>query len=222
MTGVQTCALPISQKARAPTALTRRNEVKKRHEGDLRRREAKAVKPFVFQTDVRASIHEEELRSRIEKEREEEGKRRQFVAKPAPCLRTVTLAQTEVKGQESTMKRTKPLARIDNVVLASDERAKKRQEFDRVLAEKHAAEELARQQAEEESAERERAEIRELRKVLIHHPQPILPDSLIEIRKSEKPLTVPQSPNFITKQRAMQKARESLMEPSPARLGRLV
>ena len=60
---------------------------------------------------------------------------------------------------------------------------------------------------------REKAELRQLRASLVHKPMPILqaPGGVpTEPRKSDKPLTVPKSPQFQTKERAVRRRSVSL------------
>jgi hypothetical protein len=107
------------------------------------------AKPFVLQTDLRAELHQAELHRRLEQEKQQEENARHFVAQPAPATLRASMAMVvEQPKRGRTLPR--PLADIGNVVLASDERAKRREEFDKGLK--------ARQEAAEEERAREEAE----------------------------------------------------------------
>ncbi|XP_026546694.1 targeting protein for Xklp2-like [Notechis scutatus] len=93
-------------------------------------------------------------------------------------------------------KDSKLLLAPDPFVLATELRAKERLEFENRLAELEAEKarlQEATRRVEEERAKEERAKLRE---ELVHKANPIRKYANVEIKPSDHPLTVPQSPNF--------------------------
>lgn len=80
--------------------------------------------------------------------------------------------------------------------LMTEQRAVERQEFDRALGEKEALRALMVERRQREEEEREKEEIIRLRHEQVHKAQPVKHYRCVKVKKSEVPLTVPQSPNF--------------------------
>ncbi|MEQ2165647.1 Targeting protein for Xklp2-A, partial [Goodea atripinnis] len=80
--------------------------------------------------------------------------------------------------------------------LATERRAREWQEYEHLIAEKEAL--RARLEAEQrlEEEQRQREEIARLRQEQVHKAQPIRQYKPVAVKKSEVPLTVPESPNF--------------------------
>ena len=108
----------------------------------------------------------------------------------------------------------KPLSEISNFTLHSDRRAEERHAFDLKLKQKEAEIEGAKREQEVRRKREEEEEIAELRKAAVHKAQPIRFAELtlrnlfmlncfraykpVEVKPSEKPLTLPHSPKFLS------------------------
>ena len=82
-------------------------------------------------------------------------------------------------------KSTKPLTTLDNFILNTDERAIDRKEFDDRVKEQERFAEEARRMKEQEEKAREEQEVKQLRRLLVHRPQPILAPRPFEVRVSQ-------------------------------------
>uniref|UniRef100_A0A3Q0RIJ6 TPX2 microtubule nucleation factor n=1 Tax=Amphilophus citrinellus TaxID=61819 RepID=A0A3Q0RIJ6_AMPCI len=93
-------------------------------------------------------------------------------------------------------KETRPAVVVEAFELATERRAREWQEYERLACEKEAlrAQMEAEQRREEEQKEKE--EIARLRQEQVHKAQPIRHYKPVAVKKSEVPLTVPESPNF--------------------------
>lgn len=122
--------------------------------------------------------------------------------------------QREFKAKEAVVTKREPFkplqglipaTNVKNVVLNSDTRAKERAKFEewKHEQERHVEEEKMRCQKEKELAEMEA--VRRLRKEAVPKANPVRHFKAVEIHKSEKPLTEPQTPNFECKKRALSK-----------------
>ena len=82
-----------------------------------------------------------------------------------------------------------------------DKRAKEREIYEMHKTERELEEEEARRQLEKEREEEEKIYIKNLRKQLVHKPNPIRKYRSVEIKQSEKELTEPRSPEWQSKKR---------------------
>ncbi|XP_055022283.1 targeting protein for Xklp2 isoform X2 [Boleophthalmus pectinirostris] len=80
--------------------------------------------------------------------------------------------------------------------LLTERRARERQEFDRLVSEKEALRAMMEEQQRREAEEREKEEIARLRQEQVHKAQPVKHYRCVKVKKSDMPLTMPQSPNF--------------------------
>ena len=131
------------------------------------------------------------------KEKEEDEKaQREFRAKDA-----VVTKREPFKPLQGLI----PTTNVKNVVLNSDLRAKERAKFEewKHEQERQVEEDKLRFQKEKELAEMEA--VRQLRKEAVPKAHPVRRFKAVEIHKSERPLTEPQTPNFECKKRAASK-----------------
>lgn len=84
----------------------------------------------------------------------------------------------------------------ENFELATEKRAKERQEFEKRLANLEARREKLQEQVRQQEEEREKEEIAKLRQELVHKANPIRRYRSVEVKPSDQPLTMPKSPNF--------------------------
>ena len=96
---------------------------------------------------------------------------------------------------------SKPNTKIEEFSMNCDKRAKEREEYEMHKTEREIEEEEARRQLEKEREEEERIFIKQLRKQLVHKPNPIRKYRTLEIKQSEKELTDPHSPEWQSKKR---------------------
>ncbi|XP_040918232.1 targeting protein for Xklp2 isoform X2 [Toxotes jaculatrix] len=80
--------------------------------------------------------------------------------------------------------------------LSTERRARERQEYERLASEKEALRALMEEEQRREEEQKEKEEIARLRQEQVHKAQPIRHYKPVAVKKSEIPLTVPQSPNF--------------------------
>ncbi|ORX71377.1 hypothetical protein DL89DRAFT_291891 [Linderina pennispora] len=148
--------------------------------------------PFNLQTEVRGAAYQRQLRARLEDLEERQRKRREFKAQPIPESLDRPFVPATVPA-----KVTQP----EEVVLQTEERSEERRVFDedRMRRERIREEVLARKRLEDEK--REEAEMRQLRKLLVHKPEPIRQYRPTVIQPSDRPLTVPKTPKWHVRRR---------------------
>ncbi len=86
-----------------------------------------------------------------------------------------------------------------DIFLHTEARAAKRGEFDQAIKEKERLADQIKQELEAERLRRDQEEIQQLRIKSNFKAQPIKQYKPIEIKPSERPLTVPKSPNLSSK-----------------------
>ncbi|XP_026187930.1 targeting protein for Xklp2 isoform X2 [Mastacembelus armatus] len=85
---------------------------------------------------------------------------------------------------------------VEAFELSTERRARERQEYERQASEREALRALMEEEQRQEEEKREKEEIARLRQEQVHKAQPIRHYKAVAVKKSEIPLTVPQSPNF--------------------------
>ncbi|KAJ7416355.1 Targeting protein for Xklp2 [Pitangus sulphuratus] len=80
--------------------------------------------------------------------------------------------------------------------LATERRAKERQEFEKRLADAEAIRERYQEKIRQEQEEREKEEVAKLRQEMVHKANPIRKYRSVEVKPSDQLLTLPKSPNF--------------------------
>ncbi|XP_032073240.1 targeting protein for Xklp2 [Thamnophis elegans] len=143
--------------------------------------------PFQLAIDARGAVRQEMWQKQLKEEMRRQKEAAVFKAQSSQVLHQ----EPFVPKKDSKM-----LSAPDNFELATDRRARERQEFEKRLAELQA--EKARLQEATRRVEEERAkeEMAKLREELVHKANPIRKYASVEIKASEHPLTVPRSPNF--------------------------
>lgn len=135
-----------------------------------------------FHTDQRAS-----LKTSLSAENsQEDSSKHHFKALPVPDL---SRSFKPIIPKRETIE-------VRTFELQSEKRARERKEFDEAFRKKELEKE---KQREEERRRKEEEEIKELRKKLVFKAAPIKNYSKIEIKKSEKPLVIPQAPKLTCK-----------------------
>ncbi|KAJ2876559.1 hypothetical protein GGH93_000655 [Coemansia aciculifera] len=154
------------------------------------------VSPFHLQTDTRGDAYQRQLRERLEELEQRKRERMEFKARPIPP----SIDQPFVP-QPSAI----PLTAIEEILLKTELRSEERRAYDedRMERERIREEVLARKRLEEERREEE--EIKRLRKILVHKAQPVRHYKQLVIKPSDRPLTVPKTPqwNIRSRQRSV-------------------
>jgi len=143
--------------------------------------------PFSLAIEERVETRLAKWQDNVAKELEEQRKATQFKATEPKVL---TSAPFVPKPSD------KPLSEISNVVLHSDKRAEERAAYELERAAKEAALEGARREMEERKKRLEEEELVQARKATVHKAQPIKHYKAIEVKPSDKPLTLPESPQL--------------------------
>ncbi|XP_068120194.1 targeting protein for Xklp2 isoform X2 [Hyperolius riggenbachi] len=143
--------------------------------------------PFDLAIDKRGKT-KQELREQQVKEQERQLKEMStFKARP----NTVTHQEPFVPKKESRI-----LSVQDSFELATEKRAKEREEFEKRLAELEEQKRLMEEEERRQQEEQEREEIERLRQEAVHKAQPIKKFRPVEIKASDLPLTIPKTPKF--------------------------
>ncbi|XP_040465699.1 targeting protein for Xklp2 isoform X8 [Falco naumanni] len=143
--------------------------------------------PFNLQVDERGAA-----KLQIWKQQLEEDLKRQ---KEAACFKA--RPNTVVYQEPFVPKRgNKQLSVPESFELATEKRAKERQEFEKRLAHREAIRERCQERLRQEEEEREKEEVAKLRQEMVHKANPIRKYRNVEVKPSDQPLTTPKSPNF--------------------------
>ncbi|KAM4736867.1 targeting protein for Xklp2 isoform 2-T2 [Anableps anableps] len=143
--------------------------------------------PFRLHIDERGAAKHRQWEQMVKEEQKQREEAATFKARP----NTVTH-----KEPFRPKKENRATLVVEPFELATERRAREWQEYERLIGEKEAL--RARMEAEQrlEEEQREREEIARLRQEQVHKAQPIRHYKPVAVKKSEVPLTVPESPNF--------------------------
>ncbi|KFQ31401.1 Targeting protein for Xklp2-B, partial [Merops nubicus] len=150
--------------------------------------------PFNLQIDERGAAKLQSWKQQLKEDLKKQKEAACFKARP----NTVMYQEPFVPKKENKMLSESLSGSVvpESFELATEKRAKERQEYEKRLAvveaEKEKNQEMIRQQEEE----REREEIAKLRQELVHKANPIRKYCSVEVKPSDQPLTTPKSPNF--------------------------
>ncbi|KAM9828035.1 targeting protein for Xklp2 isoform 1-T2 [Syngnathus typhle] len=143
--------------------------------------------PFRLLLDERGSVKND----RLEQMMKEEEKKIKEAAIFKARLNTVTH-----KEPFQPKKEDRPPVVVESFELATEQRARNRERFQEHLCQKEADEALRQERLKREEEEKLKQELADLRHQQVHKAQPIRHYKTVEVKKSEVPLTVPQSPNL--------------------------
>ncbi|XP_007575512.1 targeting protein for Xklp2 isoform X1 [Poecilia formosa] len=143
--------------------------------------------PFRLHIDERGAGRHRQWEQMVKEEQKQQEEASTFKARP----NTVTY-----KEPFRPKKENRTLVVVEPFQLATERRAQEWQEYERLIGEKEVL--RARMEAEQrlEEEQREREEIARLRQEQVHKAQPIRHYKPVAVKKSDVPLTVPESPNF--------------------------
>ncbi|XP_064247967.1 targeting protein for Xklp2 isoform X2 [Passer domesticus] len=143
--------------------------------------------PFHLQVDERGAAKLQSWKQQLEEDLKRQKEAACFKARP----NTVTHQEPFVPKKEHRL-----LSVPESFELATERRAKERQEFEKRLAEAEALRERHEEQIRQEQEDREKEEVAKLRQEMVHKANPIRKYRSLEVKSSHQPLTVPKSPNF--------------------------
>ncbi|KAJ2787757.1 hypothetical protein GGI15_000458 [Coemansia interrupta] len=163
--------------------------------------------PFQLETDVRGETYQRQLRERLAELEQRQRERQEFRARPIPA---------SIDHPFVPQPSTHPLTASEEVLLKTELRSEERRAFDDDRAERERIREevLERKRVEEEKREDE--EIKRLRKLLVHKAQPIRHYKPVDVKPSDRPLTVPKTPLWNVRTREHRPASTSL-EATPTK-----
>ncbi|XP_009927346.1 targeting protein for Xklp2 isoform X4 [Haliaeetus albicilla] len=143
--------------------------------------------PFNLQIDERGVAKLQSWKQQLKEDLKRQKEAACFKARP----NTVVYQEPFVPKKENKL-----LSVPESFELATEKRAKERQEFEKRLAAIEAVRERHQEQVRQQQEEREKEEVAKLRQELVHKANPIRKYRSVEVKPSDQPLTTPKSPNF--------------------------
>ncbi|XP_077785581.1 targeting protein for Xklp2 isoform X1 [Podarcis muralis] len=152
------------------------------------------LEPFQLAVDMRGAVKQEQWEQQLKEEMKQQREAASFKAHPS----TVLHQEPFVPKRESKVLSDVLSGSVapKSFELATERRARERQEFERRMAELEAEKARLQETARRHEEEQRKAELAELREELVHKANPIHRYQPVEIKASDQPLTVPHSPNF--------------------------
>uniref|UniRef100_A0A8C5TW30 TPX2 microtubule nucleation factor n=1 Tax=Malurus cyaneus samueli TaxID=2593467 RepID=A0A8C5TW30_9PASS len=150
--------------------------------------------PFHLQVDERGAAKLQSWKQQLEEDLKRQKEAACFKARP----NTVMYQEPFVPKKEHKMLSESLSGSVvpESFELATERRAKERQEFEKRLADAEALRERYEEQIRQQQEEREREEVAKLRQEMVHKANPIRRYRSVEVKASDQPLTMPKSPNF--------------------------
>ncbi|NXN75317.1 TPX2B protein, partial [Himantopus himantopus] len=150
--------------------------------------------PFNLQVDERGAAKLQSWKQQLKEDLKRQKEAACFKARP----NTVVYQEPFVPKKENMFLSESLSGSIvpESFELATEKRAKERQEFEKRLADKEAIRERYQEQVRQQQEEREKEEVAKLRQELVHKANPIRKYRSVEVKPSDQPLTMPKSPNF--------------------------
>ncbi|KFO90183.1 Targeting protein for Xklp2-B, partial [Buceros rhinoceros silvestris] len=150
--------------------------------------------PFNLQVDERGAAKLQNWKQQLKEDLRRQKEAACFKARP----NTVVYQEPFVPKKENKLLSESLSGSVvpESFELATERRAKERQEFERRLADIEAIKERHQEEVRQQQEEREKEEVAKLRQELVHKANPIRKYRSIEVKPSDQPVTVPKSPNF--------------------------
>ncbi|NXG48891.1 TPX2B protein, partial [Psilopogon haemacephalus] len=150
--------------------------------------------PFNLQVDERGAAKQQSWKQQLKEDLKRQKEAACFKARP----NTVVYQEPFVPKKESKQLSESLSGSVvpESFELATERRAKERQEFEKRLADIEAMKERYQEHLRQQQEEREREEVAKLRQELVHKANPVRRYRSLEVKPSEQPLTMPKSPNF--------------------------
>ncbi|XP_055473955.1 targeting protein for Xklp2 isoform X1 [Psammomys obesus] len=155
------------------------------------------AEPFSLETDKRGAYKAEIWKHQLEEELKQQKEAACFKARP----NTVIFQEPFVpkKEKKSAAENLSGSLVQEPFQLATEKRAKERQELEKKMAEMEAWKMQQLEEVRQQEEEQQKEELARLRRELVHKANPIRKYSAVEVKSSELPLTVPVSPKFSTR-----------------------
>ncbi|NXY59320.1 TPX2B protein, partial [Callaeas wilsoni] len=150
--------------------------------------------PFHLQVDERGAAKLQSWKQQLKEDFKRQKEAACFKARP----NTVMYQEPFVPKKEHKMLSESLSGSVvpESFELATERRAKERQEFEKRLADAEALRERYEEQIRQQQEEREKEEVAKLRQEMVHKANPIRKYRSVEVKPSDQPLTMPKSPNF--------------------------
>ncbi|NXY38210.1 TPX2B protein, partial [Pomatorhinus ruficollis] len=150
--------------------------------------------PFHLQVDERGAAKLQSWKQQLQEDLKRQKEAARFKARP----NTVMYQEPFVPKKENKMLSESLSGSVvpESFELATERRAKERQEFEKRLADAEALREKYEEQIRQQQEEREKEEVAKLRQEMVHKANPIRKYRSVEVKPSDQPLTMPKSPNF--------------------------
>ncbi|NXH47297.1 TPX2B protein, partial [Dicaeum eximium] len=150
--------------------------------------------PFHLQVDERGAAKLQSWKQQLKEDLKKQKEAACFKARP----NTVMYQEPFVPKKEHKMLSESLSGSVvpESFELATERRAKERQEFEKRLADAEALKERYEEQIRQQQEEREKEEVAKLRQEMVHKANPIRRYRSLEVKRSDQPLTTPKSPNF--------------------------
>ncbi|XP_065547794.1 targeting protein for Xklp2 isoform X3 [Lathamus discolor] len=150
--------------------------------------------PFNLQVDERGAAKLQSWKQQLKDDLKKQKEAACFKARP----NTVVYQEPFVPKKENKLLSESLSGSVvpESFELATEKRAKERQEFEKYLADKEAVKERLQERVKQEQEECEKEEVAKLRQEMVHKANPIRKYRSLEVKSSERPLTTPKSPNF--------------------------
>ncbi|XP_068006318.1 targeting protein for Xklp2 isoform X3 [Melanerpes formicivorus] len=150
--------------------------------------------PFNLQVDERGAAKLQSWKQQLKEDLKRQKEAACFKARP----NTVVYQEPFVPKKENKQLSESLSGSVvpESFELATEKRAKERQEFEKHLAHREAIKERHQEYLRQQQEEREKEEVAKLRQELVHKANPIRRYRSLEVKPSEQPLTTPRSPNF--------------------------
>ena len=158
--------------------------------------------PFALRGAELSQRAQQQLRLKVEREREEEGRRRAFHALPLPAAVLAPVGAHAAAGAAG--ERRAPLL-CEEVQLQSELRAAQRARWEEQRLLQLQAEEQQRLRVQQAETAEQQRQLQRMRASLVHQPLQLPafePHTTFHPAKSTKPLTAPSSPTLHTQHRA--------------------
>nr|KAF6424112.1 TPX2 microtubule nucleation factor [Rousettus aegyptiacus] len=158
---------------------------------------ATQTEPFCLETDKRGAMKAQTWKHQLEEELRQQKEAACFKARPNTVISQEPFVPK--KEKKSIAEGLSGSLVQEPFQLATEKRAKERQELEKKMAEVEAQRVQQLEEARQQEEEQQKKELARLRKELVHKANPIRKYQGVEVKSSDQPLTVPVSPKFSTR-----------------------
>ncbi|XP_044520229.1 targeting protein for Xklp2 [Gracilinanus agilis] len=153
--------------------------------------------PFHLQTDERGALKAQTWKHQLEEDLRQQKEAACFKARPNTVIHQEPFVPK--KEKKPTSEDLSGSIVQEPFQLATERRARERQEFEKQMAEIEAQKAQRLEEARQREEEQKKEELAKLRQELVHKANPIRKYQSVEVKPSEQPLTLPVSPKFSTR-----------------------